>query len=162
IVGPSDSWDDVLARLPDGWRPDGVLLRLAYECVPQALWSAPLPVVGVAEDWNLLWGQFRLRGLPACDLVLTDAPGVEALRRAGLGHVRPARLYGCGRAWQEEHAEPDRDIDVLFIGNMHGAVRGPRLPWLGRLARLAGRRRVLVASGVFGLEYRQLLRRARI
>jgi hypothetical protein len=33
----------------------------------------------------------------------------------------------------------DRDIDVLFIGNLHPAVQRERLPWLVRLARLARR-----------------------
>jgi glycosyltransferase involved in cell wall biosynthesis len=36
------------------------------------------------------------------------------------------------------------------------------MPWLGRLARLASRWRVLITGNVFGTEYRQLMRRARI
>ena len=67
------------------------------------------------------------------------------------------------RAFLEEaDAEGPRDIDVLFVGNVHPAVQGGRLPWLGRLARLAGRYNVLLTSGVFGDAYRALLRRSRI
>jgi spore maturation protein CgeB len=41
-------------------------------------------------------------------------------------------------------------------------VQRERLPWLGRLARLAERWRVHIAEGVFGDDYRRLLARARI
>ncbi len=53
-VGLGDTWDAVQARLPAAWRPDFVALDLHYTAVPAALWSAPLPVVGLAADWNLL------------------------------------------------------------------------------------------------------------
>src|SRR5581483_5821122 len=45
------------------------------------------------------------------------------------------------------------------------AQRGPwgeRLTWVRRLARLAGRHRVLITTGVYGEAYARLLRRARI
>ena len=71
-------------------------------------------------------------------------------------------LFGCERAWLEPSEEKARDIDVLFVGNLHPAVQRERLPWLGRLARLADHRRVAIRTGVFGAEYCDLLRRARI
>jgi GT2 family glycosyltransferase/tetratricopeptide (TPR) repeat protein len=162
-AGPSDSWDDVCGRLPSGWRPDFVALYLAYACVPRWAWSAPVPLVGLAADWNLLFHAYR-HALPRCDLALTDVPGVEALARSGITHAGPANLYGLGRDFLEDlpPSEQPRDIDVLFVGNLHPAVQRGRLPWLGRLARLAGRRRVALACGVFGPEYRALLARARV
>src|SRR5262249_61545530 len=105
-------------------------------------------------DWTLLWHHYR-RALPRCDLVLTDAPGVQALARDGLSHARPANLYGLGRTLLEESAEaPARDIDVLFVGNLHPAVQRERLPWLARLACLADRWRVRITAGVIGADYR--------
>ena len=50
---------------------------------PAALWSVPLPLIGWAADWGLLWHGYQ-QLLPLCDLVLTDAPGVEMLGRAGI------------------------------------------------------------------------------
>jgi GT2 family glycosyltransferase/predicted O-methyltransferase YrrM/predicted Zn-dependent protease len=161
-VGPSDAWGDVLAKLPDGWSPDFVALWLGYSAVPAGLWSAGVPLVGLAPDWTLLWHQYRHQ-LPACDLVLTDTPGVEALHRAGVAPARSAVLYGAARPFVGEPAGwPARDIDVLFVGNLHPAVHGERLPWLARLAGLAGRWTVRIAQGVFGEDYRSLLRRARV
>src|SRR5205085_2096925 len=135
-------------RLPSGWQADYVVLYLPYTSVPPCLGLAPVPLVGLAADWNLLWHHYR-RCLRRCDLVLTDTPGVEALARAGLAHARPANLFGCERAYLDTPwPEGPRDLDVLFVGNLSPPVQRERLPWLGRLARLAGHRRVAVHTGV--------------
>ncbi len=161
-VGPADSWDDVLARLPGGWRPDFVALSLNYTSVPHALWAAPVPLVGLATDWNLLWHHYR-RCLRRCDLVLIDVPGVQVLAREGFRHARPANLFGCDPELLDgPWPDGPRDIDVLFVGNLHAAVQRERLPWLGRLARLSERWKVVITAGVFGDGYRALLARARV
>ena len=161
-VAAIDSWDDIRRRLPHGWRPDFIALNLGYTSIPPCLWTTPAPLVGLAPDWNLLWHHYR-RALRRCDLVLTDAPGVEALAREGLRHARPANLFGCAPELLDG-PRPDgpRDIDVLFVGNLQPAVQGERLAWLGRLARLAGRRKVVIATGIFGADYRALLARVRV
>jgi glycosyltransferase involved in cell wall biosynthesis len=159
--GPGDTWAAIEARLPVGWRPDFVVLDLHYASVPPTFWSAPVPLVGLAIDWNLLWHYYR-RHLPSCDLVLTDPAGVEALARQGIRHACAANLFGCGRSFLEITHAPVRDIDVLFVGNVNPAVQRERLPWLGRLSRLADRWRVEVRTNVYGEEYRRLLARARV
>src|SRR5262249_36448844 len=159
-IGPADSWDDVCARLPADWRPDFVTLWLPYTSIPACLWSAPVPVVGLAGDWNLLW--HRLRRC-RCDLLLTDPTGVERLAAAGQTDARSANLYGPGAAFLNSSDSPaERDLDALFVGTLPPPVPPQPPPWLARLARLAGRRRVLIATGVFGDAYRALLARARI
>ncbi len=156
-IAPGDSWDAVIQRLPEGWQPDFVVLYPAYRTIPECLWSAPLPVVALAEDWNLLWHSMR-RQLTGCDLILTDSAGVRTLSQGGIGPTRLANLYGCERPFLEAAwpAGP-RDIDVLFVGNLHPAVQRERLRWLGRIAALAGRWHVVIRSGVFGEDYRALL-----
>src|SRR5438105_3049511 len=95
-IGLSDTWDAMLARLPSGWLPDFVVLYLPYERIPAFLWSAPVPVVALAADWNLLWHHYR-HCLGRADLVLTDEAGVEVMGREGMLHARAANLYGCER-----------------------------------------------------------------
>jgi glycosyltransferase involved in cell wall biosynthesis/predicted Zn-dependent protease len=160
--GPAD-WSGVVVTLPPGWAPDAVLVRTGYMSVPAWVWGCPVPIIALAHDPNLLWHGYR-ELLPLFDLVLTDAPAVDRLARAGIGHARPACLYGLDRHFLAEVDAPegDRDIDVLFVGNMSPEVQGERLGWLGRLGRLADRHRVVIASGVFGADYRALLRRSRV
>src|SRR5262245_45477071 len=115
---PSDSWAKLTTRFPAGWKPDFVTLYLPYVSVPAALFAAPVPLVALAPDWPLLWHYYRRR-LKGFDLALTDAAGVEALQREGIGHARVANLHGCERALLQAEADGTRDIDVLFVGNVN-------------------------------------------
>src|SRR5262249_39355068 len=92
-IGSADSWETVQARLPPGWRPDFVVLYLPHTTVPAGLWSAPLPLVGLATNGAQCWHAYR-RSLRRCELILTDAEGAEVMIREGLDHVRPANLAG--------------------------------------------------------------------
>ncbi len=170
VVGPGGvPWADcpayeaLLARLPDGWRPDYALLDLSYPSLPPWVWDAPLPLVALAPDWALQWPLLTL-ALPRCALVFSDRAGTHALTAAGHAHVREARMFGLRPPFDAAlpEAAPARDIDVLFVGSLNPAVQGERLPWLMRLARLSPGRKVVIATGVFGDDYRRLLLRARI
>jgi hypothetical protein len=98
-VQAGDPWEAICGRLPVGWRPDFVALYLPYTIVPDCLWSAPVPLVGLALDWHLLFHHYRRR-LPHVDAVLTDAPGVETLARAGIPHALPANATPtCTTPW---------------------------------------------------------------
>ena len=173
-VDSDTRWDEIAAQFPDGWVPDLIALWLNYVAVPAGFWSAPVPLIGLATDWNLLWHELR-HVLPHCDGVLTDAPGVEMLGRAGIHHAAPAVLYGAEPMAVNVCAEPrtandgqlttdngQRTIDILFVGNLHPAVQRERLPWLGRIARLADRWNVVIRTGTSGAECRALLARAKI
>jgi GT2 family glycosyltransferase/tetratricopeptide (TPR) repeat protein len=160
-LGPGDSWESVCARL-DGWRPDYLVLYLPYTTVPAWVWTAPVPLVAVAPDYNLLWHGYRRR-LHTVERILTDLPGLEVLARAGIAQARAAHLFACEQAFLDgPWEEVPRDLDILFVGNLHPAVQRERLAWLGRLARLGRRWRVAIRTGVFGEDYRRLLGRTRI
>lgn len=161
-ISPDDTWQSVCARLPDGWRPDFLAVQLAHTTVPPSLVSAPIPLVGLAGHWDLLWHYYRRR-LPGCDLVFADPVGADLLARDGLLHVVPANLCGC-RLDYAEGSWPDvaRDIDVLFVGELQDAITRERLPWLARLVELAERWRVVIRTATWGEAYRALLARARV
>ena len=155
------SWEAATAGFDTS--PEALLLWPGYASVPAWVWSAPVPVVALAHAPNLLWNGYR-HTLPLADLVLTDAPSAERLKRAGLTHVRPANLFGLDRRFLAgiDTPEVERDIDILFVGNIHAAVQGSRGKWLGRLGSLAARYRVQIAAGVFDEKYSALLRRAKL
>lgn len=115
-----------------------------YRHVPPGVWDCPLPLVAVAPDWNLLGHTYRAI-LPRADRVLTDAPGVEVMAAHGIAHARPANLFGLDPAWLDPSPAAERDIDVLFVGNLHPAVQRDRAAWLGRLADLGDRFHVVKA-----------------
>jgi glycosyltransferase involved in cell wall biosynthesis len=162
LLRPEDSWEDVLARLPPDWQPDLLALWLPYTTIPASLWSAPLPRLGLAPDWNLMYHYYRHR-LPGCEWAVTDSRGAELLQRDGLAHVRPGILCGCERAFLEDPwPEQPRDVDILVVGNFNPAVQRERMSWLARLARLGRRWKVVLRAGLFGDSYRRLLSRSRI
>ena len=88
---PWESWDTLTSRLPAGWAPDFLVLYLPYATVPACLWSAPLPRVGLAPDWPLLWHAYR-RCLPGCKVALTDRVGADRLMQEGVRQARPGEL----------------------------------------------------------------------
>src|SRR5439155_14114407 len=120
-IGPDDPWATIAGRFPPVWEPDFIALWPAYGVVPRGVWEAPVPVVLVAHDWNLVWHHLRELA-PRCELVVADAAGAEAFARLGGPPVRPTILYGCGL--DDLAATPDtpRDIDLLFVGNLNPAV----------------------------------------
>jgi GT2 family glycosyltransferase/tetratricopeptide (TPR) repeat protein len=161
-LAATDRWETLLARLPAGWQPDFLVLWLPYALIPAWLWDAPIPIIALAADWQILWHGYR-RLLRRVELVLTDALGVATLAREGIDHALVAQLYGSAPAFLEgPWPDEPRDIDVLFVGNFQPAIQRERLAWLGRLTQLAGRWRVELHTGVFGEDYRRLLARARI
>jgi tetratricopeptide (TPR) repeat protein len=162
-VADGDGWDAIAAQFPADWQPDFVAVYLPYTTVPRGLWEAPVPLVGLAPEWALLWHYYRTR-LKQFDLVVTDAEGADRLRADGLAvPTLTANLAGFPAALLDLEAPPGgRDIDVLLVANLNPAVQTERAVWLDRLARLPEKWRVVVESGVFGDDYHKLLSRARI
>jgi hypothetical protein len=154
--------DALIGRLPAGWRPDALVWSgPEYTVIPDGLETCPFPTVGLCGDWAInAWAILPL--LPAFDLVLTDRGGVEALTRLGLRHVRHWRSYTWNPALHRVLPGIPRDIDLLFVGNATVNLYPDRERWLHRLARLADRHRVAIATGVWGEAYTRLLNRARI
>jgi hypothetical protein len=159
-VRDGDDWDAVASRFPADWRPDLVCLWLPYTRVPAGLWRAQVPVVGLAPDGHLLAHPYRSQ-FPLCDAVVTDTPGVERFARLGFDHLYPGTLCGVDPCFLEVGDETERDIDILFVGDLHPAVQRERLAGLGRVARLPGEFRVEIHTSVFGDDYRNLLRRSK-
>ena len=163
ITLPIDAdWDALARQFPSDWQPDCLVLWLSYNSIPPKLWNAPIPIIGLGADWNLHWHLY-LQLWKRCEAGFTDGPGVELFQRAGLSHVRPANLYGLGPSFlKAPNADRPRDIDVLFVGNLNPAIHRRRLHWLGRLAQLSRRWNIVIRTGIFGDEYRNLLSRSKI
>jgi glycosyltransferase involved in cell wall biosynthesis len=162
VVRPEQSWESLLQSLPSERRPDFLVLYPQYCTIPPWLFTAPVPIVMLAGDGNLLWHSYRHLAT-CCDLVLTDEATGERFRAAGITHARSAILFGGERSFLDAPLpELARDIDLLFVGNFQNCVQRARLPLLGQLAQLRQRWNVIFATNVYGEEYRRLLARSRI
>ena len=144
-----------------GWKPDAIVLFLPYSIVPKGIWEADIPRIGWAGEPDLQWQAYQ-QVLPACDLLIGDVSLAKRAQAFGWPRVVVSPMHGIEDRFAYSMPECERDIDILFVGNLHAAVQRERLPWLSRLASLGERWRVQIASGVSPEEYVALLRRARL
>ena len=116
--------------------------------------------VALVSDWNVYYPVLD-KNLARFDVVLTDKPGVAIFsdEHVRAHHVRP--LYSQITPIHQRYGEA-RDIDVLFVGNLNHAAHHERAHFLERLAKLSGRYRVVITTGVEGEAYGRLMSRARI
>lgn len=158
------SWDELAAKLPDGFTPDLLLIYWPdQEPLPAGLEHCPVPIVGVVSDYNLSLPY--LAGLwPFFDVVLCDRAGVDLFRRLSFAEVRYWNQYAHKRPFHRLMPEVGpRDLDVGFVGNLNPTVQRERAPWIERVRQLASLGVVTdVRSGLFGTAYGQFLNRCRL
>ena len=152
---------DVVARIAKEWRPD--LLFCGCPEVfppPREIEQCPVRTVAAISDWNLYQPQLEYN-LARFDLVLTDRLGERSLRVCGAQprHVQP--LYSQ-RTLIHRPLGLERDIDILFLGNLNHAIHRERGQVLELAAALSGEYRVHVDGEYPPQEYAHWLNRARI
>ncbi len=156
------SYWEIAAQYPEGWQPDVFLFwSPEYHPIPRDLESAPCLKVGVFGDWNL-GGQAVQQAASMFDLLFADSNGADRLRALGFQNVASAPLWSFDPDLHRRIPDIERDIDILLVGNFNHEIQRERSRWLGRIARLSSRYRVLLTAGVYGEEYARLLNRARI
>ena len=162
-TGPETlSYAEIAARYPRGWQPDVFLFwSPEYHPIPRGLESASCLKVGVYGDWNL-GGQAVQQSAATFDLLFADANGADRLRALGFPNVAAAQLWSFDPDLHRRLPGVERDIDILLIGNFNHDIQRDRCRWLGRVARLSSRYKVLLAAGIYGQAYVQLLNRAKI
>ncbi len=155
--------EELLASLPNGWRPDLILIWWPdQDPLPEGLERSAVPVVAVVSDYNLTL-PYTAQLWPFFDVVLVDRSGVDVLQGLGFADVRPFVQFSFKRRDHRIHERTPRTIDVGFAGNLNPVVQRERAPWLARVARLRDRGiGVDIRSGVFGDAYGRFLSSVRI
>lgn len=159
----SGTIEQLLAKLPVGFRPDAILLWWPdQEPLPLGIERAPCPVVGIVSDYNLSLP--AIAGLwPYFDLLLVDRGGVDLFRRLSFAAVEPFCQFTWKQPFHRIHPGVVRDLDVGFAGNLNPVVQAERAPWLARLLAMRARGlSIEVRSGIHGHEYGRFLNRAKI
>jgi glycosyltransferase involved in cell wall biosynthesis len=161
-IGAGDSWPDIEKRLPEGWKPDCIVLHLEREPIPEAIWQAPIPIVGIVGECEHSWHAYRSL-LRRCDIVLADEFHAEKLRLAGLANVRAASLNAVGSCQADGDDENQaRDIDVLVVGNGYPVVSDETQQCLRRVVEAIPHRKVVFATSNAVEKFAMLARRSRI
>jgi hypothetical protein len=129
------SWEKLVSSIPANEQPDFLMLWLATPLISESLWNAPVPIIGLSPNWPTHWNWLRsVAG--RCELLFTDAPGVQNLRREGIDHTCPAILCGLPKAMLNvEATRRERDVDVLVVGDWRPARTETEL-WMARLASM--------------------------
>ncbi len=152
---------EVIDRIASEWPPDLLLLWMTeVHPPPRGIEDVPVPTVALASDWNVFYPILAVN-LARYDVVLCDKAGVGVFRSELVSphHLFPlySQISTIHRPWPVE-----KDIDVLFIGNLSHVTHAVRAKFLERLAKLSDRYRVVICGGVFGEDYGRLLCRAKI
>jgi tetratricopeptide (TPR) repeat protein len=157
-----DSLRDLLTKLPKDWEPDWVIWWLPeYLRFPADIHKCPYPTLLIVSDWNVI-SEPLYRMVEAFDVVATDAMGVGRLSEFGVDvPIFQAPLFGFEPGYHRL-LECERDIPVGYIGNTNGLAYRDRMRTLATACHGLEQGQVMVASGVFGEEYVQLLNRCRI
>ncbi|MEZ0371177.1 MAG: glycosyltransferase [Candidatus Sericytochromatia bacterium] len=158
----SDSFADLLARLPRGWEPDLVIwYNLAIMGLPPGIEDCPYPTLAVVHDWPLNF-QPTLDYVEAFDYVVADGAFLDVLDR--IGHPRYGWWPCYGHDPLHHFLIPalERPYDVVFLGNMDYNTHRVRNPWLERLCRLGDRYTVLISDRYSGDDYTRLYNQSKI
>ncbi|MGL6074111.1 MAG: glycosyltransferase [Fimbriiglobus sp.] len=158
-----DSWADIRARFPAGWQPDVILIWMADPHVPDGIWTAPVPIIGLAANW-FARGHFYRHLMPLCDGIFASPPAVAALANQGYTAVAIADFSGLGEsAFRNPLAEDqNRDCDVLILDSLTLPEPTHRNRYAGRIAELSELIRVVIRRPTTWEEDRAWLSQAKV
>jgi tetratricopeptide (TPR) repeat protein len=159
---PIERLDDLLARLPEGWGPDLLLLwRPEYGAVPWGLEEAPFPVVMLTSDWYLEFHDC-VETARFVNAVVTGSRGLRVFAAAGFTHTIRLPMLGYEPGVDGAFPSQTRDIDVLYAGSTNWSAHPRRERVLARLLDLPAAVEVAYRTRITRAEYSTLLSRARI
>ena len=152
---------EMIERIAREWAPD-LLLCWLPEVYPPPLGieDAPVRTVALISDWNVFYPILALN-LSRYDLTLCDKHGVGVFRS---DYVSPHYLFPLYSQVTPFHRPygGEKDIDVVFVGNLNHAAHRTRAHYLERLAKLSDRYRIVITADVRGEAYGRLLSRSRV
>src|SRR5690242_1052887 len=59
-IGPEATWETVAKTVSRSGKPSFLVLYLPYTTIPPLLRQAPIPIIGLAPDWSMLWHYYRI------------------------------------------------------------------------------------------------------
>ncbi len=128
---------------------------------PDRVEDAPCKTIALVSDWNVSY-DLLARNLGRYDIVASDKVGArEILNRHGICPHYITPLY-CAHPIHHQPLGLARDIDILFLGNIHAAGHEYRSYILSQIATWPTEARIVISSGLSWADYGQLMNRAHI
>ncbi len=165
---PPRTIGEMLAQCPPDWKPDVYYhAGLVHAPIPADIETFEGLTATNIQDWHR-GGRAVWAGVGFFDLVAAELNALQLLGASGYQNAHFARFWGVNPDVHkvlspfEMGSDAGRDIDVLFIGSLNGAVWEDRNRWVDRLARLSDRYKVVIALGHYGEHYTRLTNRAKI
>lgn len=156
-----ESSTEVIARISRDWRPDLFMCWVPELCPPPlSIEACPVKTVAVISDWNLYQPQLE-HNLARFDLVLSDKLATNQLKLEG---ASPAYFYPIysHRSLVHHALDLERDIDILFLGNLNHSIHRDRGRVLEAAALLSNDYRVFYDGEYPPQKYAHWMNRARI
>lgn len=157
---PRETAADVVARVSRDW-PVDILFCGCPEVLPPpcAIEHCAVKTVAAISDWNLYQPQLEYN-LARFDLVLSDRLGERSLHVHGAQPRFVTPLYSH-RTLIHRPLGLDRDIDILFLGNLNHAIHRERGRALEIAARLSSEYRIHIDGEYPPEAYARWMNRAR-
>ena len=159
----TESFHDILAKLPEGFIPDVVILwGPEYNGIPSLIEESPYPLFSIVVDWNVAFSSIK-NTLGCFDYTFVlDPKGLEILKKYGYFNCEYIQIVGFDPKTHYKINGIDKIYDVVFIGNLNNDLQKERCLWLKRLAKLSNKYNVKILSGIFGQDYTLALNQAKI
>jgi hypothetical protein len=135
-----DSITDLLARLPDNWQPEALVLWQPHmNAVPLNWQTLNIPTFAVLIDWQLLGVFDGLRDwLRAVDGIFLDRGGVDYLRANGFENVWPFLPSSFVPALNYPDPAVEKIYDISFAGALAHPIHRQRGQRLNQVAQNLG------------------------
>ena len=135
-----------------------------YNLIPEGIEDFKDVTGVIVGDHNLGFSNIY-KILKVFDHIFSDKKGIEVLKRVGYNNVTYVPMFFFDRNLHNPDdvtGEEERDIDILFVGNLNSEVQVERTKFLWKISQLPKNYQILITWGIYGVEYANLLKRSKI
>lgn len=158
------SLKEIENAIPESFLPQIIIFwHPEYYFVPVGIESSDAFTVACVGDWNLNFVHLS-KSISRFDLIITDFRGKNTFEKLGLKNVEYFPLFSMTHP-NSVYSIPgnlDKEYDIIFIGNLNQDVQVERSMYLYRIAMLAEKYKVFIATRVYGPEYFEMYAKSKI
>ncbi len=132
-----------------------------YYFIPIGIENSEALTFALISDWNLNFILLK-DYIEIFDYIFTDLKGVNTFKNHGLNNVSYFPLFPLQVQSYEGFNNSEKIYDICFIGNINDDIQVKRSEYLYKIASLAYKYKVFLASNIYGDEYKKALSQSKI